>query len=129
MRRFITPRAYACSEPGAHPTDWSCPECGFESNFGSRGDCFKCGAFRPGQEGLIAPNRVLARLAEADARGPGAKGQKGGRGMARETKIERLTGDWDCPQCGFMNFAAQDDCRKCAEPRPSGTGKVHNNYY
>ena len=36
----------------------------------------------------------------------------------------RLAGDWDCPECGYMNFASQEDCRECAEPRPSGTGQV-----
>ena len=26
---------------------------------------------------------------------------------------ERKTGDWDCPECGFMNFASRSECFKC----------------
>lgn len=25
-------------------------------------------------------------------------------------------GDWDCPQCGDMNFASRQVCRKCGTP-------------
>lgn len=27
-----------------------------------------------------------------------------------------LKGDWNCPECGFHNFAARDEC-KCGHPR------------
>jgi len=36
---------------------------------------------------------------------------------------ERRQGDWDCPQCSELNFAARNKCRKCNTPRPEHLGK------
>lgn len=29
-------------------------------------------------------------------------------------------GDWTCPKCGDLQFARNNQCRKCSEPRPKG---------
>ena len=30
----------------------------------------------------------------------------------------RRKGDWDCAECGNMNFAKRMRCNKCSAPRP-----------
>ncbi len=30
----------------------------------------------------------------------------------------RRKGDWDCAECGNMNFAKRTRCNKCSAPRP-----------
>ena len=30
----------------------------------------------------------------------------------------RRKGDWDCEECGNMNFAKRTRCNKCSAPRP-----------
>lgn len=32
------------------------------------------------------------------------------------TVLVIISGDWDCPQCGDMNFASRQVCRKCGTP-------------
>jgi len=47
----------------------------------------------------------------------------GGRYSTRGLRsIERRQGDWDCPQCNELNFAARNVCRKCNAPRPEHLG-------
>ncbi|CAE7508233.1 cysS [Symbiodinium pilosum] len=45
----------------------------------------------------------------------GVVNNPGGKGP-----IERREGDWSCPNCGKLVFAAKDTCFSCGEPRPSG---------
>eukprot|EP00927_Polykrikos_kofoidii_P076815 TRINITY_DN73840_c0_g1_i1.p1 TRINITY_DN73840_c0_g1~~TRINITY_DN73840_c0_g1_i1.p1 ORF type:complete len:1800 (+),score=403.34 TRINITY_DN73840_c0_g1_i1:624-5402(+) len=28
------------------------------------------------------------------------------------------SGDWNCPQCDFFNFASREECRRCSGPKP-----------
>lgn len=34
------------------------------------------------------------------------------------TDQERREGDWDCPECGDLQFARNVNCRKCGKARP-----------
>lgn len=45
---------------GGKPGDWDCPDCS-QSNFASRGECFKCGAARPAHLGPPARREPRAR--------------------------------------------------------------------
>ncbi|CAE7483604.1 cysS [Symbiodinium natans] len=45
----------------------------------------------------------------------GVVNNPGGKGP-----IERRDGDWNCPNCGKLVFAAKDTCFSCGETRPSG---------
>mmetsp|Transcript_30065 Transcript_30065/g.70810 ORF Transcript_30065/g.70810 Transcript_30065/m.70810 type:complete len:165 (-) Transcript_30065:33-527(-) len=45
----------------------------------------------------------------------GVVNNPGGKGP-----IERRDGDWSCPNCGKLVFAAKDVCFSCGEPRPRG---------
>jgi len=35
--------------------------------------------------------------------------------------MSRKPGDWDCPQCGDLQFAKNANCRKCGAPNPDPT--------
>jgi len=49
--------------------------------------------------------------------------EHGGRYSSRGLRaVERRQGDWDCPQCSELNFAARNMCRKCNAPRPEHLG-------
>uniref|UniRef100_A0A6T1GS77 Uncharacterized protein n=1 Tax=Alexandrium monilatum TaxID=311494 RepID=A0A6T1GS77_9DINO len=36
------------------------------------------------------------------------------------SKPAKRPGDWDCPNCGDVQFARNGSCRKCGEPKPLG---------
>mmetsp|Transcript_127604 Transcript_127604/g.234843 ORF Transcript_127604/g.234843 Transcript_127604/m.234843 type:complete len:676 (+) Transcript_127604:96-2123(+) len=42
----------------------------------------------------------------------------GGGGGGQESR----PGDWDCPECGAMNFARRSSCFKCQAPKPLPNG-------
>jgi len=52
------------------------------------------------------------------ANGGGYAGGGGGPGG-----IARRDGDWDCPKCGKLVFAAKDTCFSCGEPKGRGGGR------
>lgn len=56
---------------------------------------------------------------EISRSGGGGKGGGGGGGKGGQ---ERRPGDWDCPSCGAMVFAAKDSCFKCGTPKPRDGG-------
>ena len=35
---------------------------------------------------------------------------------------DRKAGDWDCPECGFMNFASRYECKQCGTAGGGGGG-------
>merc|ERR1719373_172899 len=41
---------------------------------------------------------------------------------ARVAEKVSKPGDWDCPECGGMNFASRTECFKCGAPKESGRG-------
>ena len=53
-----------------------------------------------------------------DNRSYGGRGRGGSRGFGNSRP-----GDWDCQECGFMNYASRDECRDCKAAKPqSGNG-------
>ena len=38
---------------------------------------------------------------------------RGARSFEPGAGQDRKAGDWDCPDCGFMNFASRSECFKC----------------
>lgn len=67
--------------------DWACINCQ-AAVFGSKENCFRCGAPRPA--GAPAPPPSTARR----------------------------PGDWDCPACSAVVFASKLQCFRCNAPRP-----------
>lgn len=67
--------------------DWECTNC-HAAVFGSKENCFRCGAPRPA--GAPAPPPSTARR----------------------------PGDWDCPACSAVVFASKVQCFRCNAPRP-----------
>lgn len=56
----------------------------------------------------------------AEAKGSGKGGEKGKAG-GKEGKDGKgfLPGDWNCPSCGYHNFARNLECQKCGTANPS----------
>lgn len=84
--------------PGRRPGDWDCPNCG-DVCYATRSECRKCKTSKP---------EHLAGAAPAPFRAP----MNGGLGPSRRA------GDWDCPQCGDVQYASRTECRKCRTPKP-----------
>merc|ERR1719183_1438632 len=40
------------------------------------------------------------------------------QGFAPSVKQGVKSGDWICPSCGDHQYARNDECRKCGEPKP-----------
>lgn len=77
----------------ARAGDWNCPKCG-DLQFARNTQCRQCG--------------------EPKADGGGGSGGGGGAGGAGGGKnFESRDGDWNCPQCGDLQFAFRDSCRRC----------------
>ena len=62
----------------------------------------------------------------ADDAGSGSfydrRGAGNSRRDARRSDERRKDGDWDCAECGFMNFASRRECYKCGAPGGGGGG-------
>ena len=52
---------------------------------------------------------------------PARRGEQSPR-RARIGDEHRKDGDWDCAECGFMNFASRRECYKCGAPGGGGGG-------
>mmetsp|Transcript_130948 Transcript_130948/g.339114 ORF Transcript_130948/g.339114 Transcript_130948/m.339114 type:complete len:186 (+) Transcript_130948:63-620(+) len=53
-------------------------------------------------------------------RGPG--GMEGAVANGGSGGIQRRDGDWDCSECGKMNFASREECFSCRAPKPRSSG-------
>ena len=99
LRRAVVYTSLFMSE--MRPGDWTCAECGASPVFGSRDDCFRCGAPRPEGDGNFARPRRM-----------------------QQQQHSFKPGDWECPECGFgPNFASKMACHKCGAPKPGGAGR------
>jgi len=52
----------------------------------------------------------------------GGRDRSRSRGRGGGSFQEFRAGDWDCPKCGFHNFARNERCKDCGEDRPRGGG-------
>eukprot|EP00930_Biecheleria_cincta_P044536 TRINITY_DN30643_c0_g1_i1.p1 TRINITY_DN30643_c0_g1~~TRINITY_DN30643_c0_g1_i1.p1 ORF type:complete len:523 (+),score=87.49 TRINITY_DN30643_c0_g1_i1:72-1640(+) len=91
------------------PGDWYCTMCG-DLQFARNTHCRKCNT----------PNVSEITNFMAGVFGGGAKGQ--GRGVQQQKAVSRKPGDWDCLNCGSMQFAKNVQCRDCGEPNPDVEG-------
>lgn len=95
--------------PEMRPGDWMCPECDAH-NFGSKVACFRCECARPASAGP-----PVERSPRGGARQESARGG-----------VDARFGDWDCPECGFHNFARNSECKRCNTAAP-GPGDRSSN--
>jgi len=87
-------------QAGGRPPDWDCPQCGATGVYGSKPNCFKCGAPNPGIPGAKQQDRG------------GFRGGNGGNSRPP---------DWDCAQCGATGcFGSKPTCFRCGAPNPNG---------
>jgi len=89
-----------------NPNDWTCPNCG-DRVFASRTNCRKCNTSK------MMAMRVM--------QGMGPMGMMGGNmgGFSRQSMQSGRPGDWNCPNCGDMQYAFRTECRKCATAKPA----------
>merc|ERR1711962_1985405 len=133
------------SSSRSRPGDWNCGECQF-SNFASRTSCYKCNASkdggmsrgggggggnsRPGDWECSSCQFSNFAFRDTCFKCNGSKGGGGGGGRSRYGGGDRgggggggrHPGDWDCPECQFMNFGSRDECLKCRARRGGGGG-------
>jgi predicted RNA-binding Zn-ribbon protein involved in translation (DUF1610 family) len=79
--------------------DWNCPNCN-NHNYATRASCRKCNAPRPPEAGPPAPHR-----------------NRGG-GQQQQLQQGKNPNDWNCPNCGDLNYASRNECRKCGTAKP-----------
>jgi len=97
--------------------DWECTQCG-DYQFARNARCRRCGADRPeveGAEGEQAPKQAQG------GQGPNGGGSAGG-GRREGRMTNAKPGDWCCPSCNDIQFARNQVCRRCGEPKPTGPG-------
>jgi len=97
---------------GAEPRagDWWCPQCG-DLVFSTKTQCRMCGFDAGGKKGGKF----------GGCKGGGCKGDKGGKGKGKSNTHTQRLGDWNCPACGYLNFASKTECGKCGTPKPDSS--------
>ena len=45
-------------------------------------------------------------------------------GLPTQRMVQRRGGDWDCPQCGNLNFLRRIECHKCHMVKPGMEGQA-----
>eukprot|EP00434_Breviolum_minutum_P006806 symbB.v1.2.006000.t1/scaffold338.1/size227548/2 len=60
-----------------------------------------------------SPSRRRSR-----SRGNRGRGRSRSRGRGNTRPNEQRAGDWECPKCGFYNFARNNECRGCGASKP-----------
>eukprot|EP00927_Polykrikos_kofoidii_P036392 TRINITY_DN3072_c0_g2_i1.p1 TRINITY_DN3072_c0_g2~~TRINITY_DN3072_c0_g2_i1.p1 ORF type:complete len:657 (+),score=84.79 TRINITY_DN3072_c0_g2_i1:195-2165(+) len=95
----------------SYPGDWNCDSCG-DLQFARNTKCRKCSAPR---------KDITAGFAMPDDNMEGDAASNGGAESPGNSFIS-LPGDWNCEQCGDLQFARNMQCRKCGSPPPPGAG-------
>jgi predicted RNA-binding Zn-ribbon protein involved in translation (DUF1610 family) len=96
-----------------NPNDWMCPNCG-DHVFASRSICRKCStpkhaAVMRGM-GMMGSNSAFGgRQMQGQMRGQ-MQGQM--RGQMQGQMRGQMAGDWNCTNCGDMQYAFRTECRK-----------------
>eukprot|EP00793_Prasinoderma_coloniale_P006142 PRCOL_00004617-RA len=86
-------------DTGVRDGDWKCSECNYH-NYGSREFCYRCGmGERPAFSGW--------------------RDDKGRPWRQEDSRHDVRDGDWECPGCGFNNFASRAVCMQCQTPNPN----------
>ena len=107
---------------GGRPGDWECPSCG-DHNFARNTNCRRCGESRPSDAGgdsygggFDGGDRYggssYGNFGGGDRYGGDRGGGYGGGGFGG-----RRPGDWECSNCGDLQFARNTNCRRCGHPR------------
>jgi len=134
--------------PVGKPGDWMCPNCG-DHNFARNMACRKCGTPKPDMGGIdpyngqpsqgfqmkpgdwncsqcgdlnFARNAQCRRCGAAPPAGCGGGGQFNGQPAQGLNNGNMRPGDWNCSQCGDLNFARNAQCRRCGAPPPANAG-------
>lgn len=105
------PERPAAAARGAAPVagvdgNWECAHCG-NVNYAARMECNRCKA--PREDVFdhapvdLQPRGGCGAVPSAASRGPPVAG---------------VDGNWRCPACGNVNFAARQSCNRCQAPRP-----------
>jgi len=87
--------------PNAREGDWMCTSCG-NHNYASKTACNKCGVPKPAAYGNYGPAGSTAM----HRNGPYGGGGGGAGG-----------GNWNCPQCGNLNYPMRTECNRCGLPK------------
>lgn len=88
-------------------SDWVCPAC-HDLQFARNTECRKCGALKPesSHDENFDSHNTRREHGWDDRSSDGAK------------RKESRSGDWVCPDCQDLNFARNNQCRKCGLPKP-----------
>ena len=108
--------------------DWECAQCG-DYQFARNAICRRCGAERPDMEG--AEGEQAPKPAHGGQGPNGGGGGGGGGGGRREGRMANAKpGDWMCPRpgCNDVQFARNQNCRRCGEPKPANVGNAGGNF-
>eukprot|EP00929_Paragymnodinium_shiwhaense_P044406 TRINITY_DN22793_c0_g1_i2.p1 TRINITY_DN22793_c0_g1~~TRINITY_DN22793_c0_g1_i2.p1 ORF type:complete len:1189 (-),score=224.19 TRINITY_DN22793_c0_g1_i2:264-3341(-) len=100
--------------------DWNCPECG-DHVFGRNASCRKCGCPRPGVEEFAFNGGRQAIPSRERSRDFRDRPVSGGRAAPQATNgLAAEPGDWECPNCGDVQFRRNHTCRLCGTPKGGG---------
>jgi len=122
------------------PGDWRCPGCG-DHQFAKNSECRKCGTPKPSQSfGMkagdwncpncqdlqFAKNNECRKCGTANPDPEGTKAALEAGLAAGFGGIMEKPGDWYCPGCADLQFARNQECRKCgtANPDPEASAQA-----
>lgn len=94
--------------------DWNCGKCGF-MNFACRTHCRSCNSSKYESIRTLYPNYISTQKIEHNYLRPLPKG------------VIKKSGDWICNACNDYQFARNDNCRNCGNPKSNVNESVDNN--